>query len=456
MHGKRMRKHLFVFSLFVQIVVLLPNSCAQENPVAQVPASNERVSSQFFGMHLNIDSDPWPTGQVPGSDRMWNAWGAQRIKVNTARDVYDWTAFDKFLAGAKAAGIDDVLYTLSDTPDWASQRGSRCKGPGNPDYTCTGPADTVCGIHGACYTNVDLKDDGTGTDKTWKDWVTAVATHANSLDPTKYAHIRAWEIWNEFFRTRHFPHETNNFSWLGSYNQLIRMARDARKIIKAIDPSALIATPSSTVGRPGSEILANFLYCNQHPLTKCTLGSAGSQTIDIVCDHAYETDGKPERLGWAFKNLKGYLSATDKKKPLWISEGGWGLDRKYPDPALQVGFIARWRTILLSNGVARSYWYGYDFPGSGTLWNKESGKLTAAGVAEQQLQKWFVGQTFGGCTTEKTVWACTVGQNLMVWNSAGNSTYLTNFKRYADLAGDTHFVQRGKVAIGLQPILLSQ
>lgn len=438
-----------LFSLLAtELIVFFPtNTLAQDQ--------SEHVGRHVFGMHMSMDTDPWPTGQVPGSDRMWNAWGAQRLEVNPSEGVYDWDKFDKFLAGAKAAGIDDVLYTLSDTPDWASQRGSRCKGPGEPDDSCTGPADKVCEIRAMCYTNADLNNDGTGTDQTWKDWVTAVATHANSLDPTKYAHIGAWEIWNEFFRNRAFPHETDRFTWLGTYNQLIRMAQDARTIVKSIDPSALIATPSSTVGNVGSRMLANFLYCNQNPHTQCTMGSAGSAAVDIIADHAYETDGKPERLDWAFKNLKGYMSGTDGRKPLWITEGGWGRNSNLPHPALQVGFIARWRIVLLNNGVSRSYWYGYDFPDSGTLWDKENGKLTAAGEADQQLQRWFVGQTFRGCTTELTVWSCVVGPNLVVWDSAGNSSFPTKYQRYADLAGNTHFVREGKVTIGRQPILLS-
>jgi hypothetical protein len=233
------------------------------------------------------------------------------------------------------------------------------------------------------------------------------------------------------------------------------MAKDARKIIKSIDPNALIATPSSTVGNVGSEMLANFLYCNQNPRTQCTMGSAGSAAVDIIADHAYETDGKPERLDWAFKNLKGYLSDADRRKPLWITEGGWGRNSNLPDSASQAGFIARWRIILLKNGVARSYWYGYDFPESGTLWNKDNGKLTPAGEADQQLQKWFVGQTFKGCTIELTVWSCAVGTNLVVWDSAGNSSFSTKYQRYASLAGNSHFVREEKVTIGQQPILLS-
>jgi len=232
------------------------------------------------------------------------------------------------------------------------------------------------------------------------------------------------------------------------------MAQDARAIIHSIDPTSLIATPSSTVGRPGSEMLANFLYCNQNPRTQCTMGSAGSEAVDIINDHAYETAGKPENLDWGFKNLKTYLSEADRQKPLWITEGGWGRNSNLPDPALQVGFIARWRTILLNNGVARSYWYGYDFAESGTLWNSETGGLTQAGVADQQLQKWLDGQSFGGCTAESTVWSCPVGPNLMVWDSAGNSDYSTKYRLYTDLAGDTHSVQGGKVTIGMQPILL--
>jgi hypothetical protein len=74
------------------------------------------------------------------------------------------------------------------------------------------------------------------------------------------------------------------------------MAKDARKIIKSIDPNALIATPSSTVGNVGSEMLANFLYCNQNPRTQCTMGSAGSAAVDIIADQPMKRMGSLK--GW--------------------------------------------------------------------------------------------------------------------------------------------------------------
>ena len=67
-----------LLSLFAtQLIVLFP---------ANTSAQTQRdIGAQFFGMHMNVNTDPWPTGQVPGSDRMWNAWGAQRLEVNAGR-----------------------------------------------------------------------------------------------------------------------------------------------------------------------------------------------------------------------------------------------------------------------------------------------------------------------------------------------------------------------------------
>jgi hypothetical protein len=84
----------FLSLLSTHLILLFP-----ANMSAQI--QGEHIGRKSFGMHMSMDTDPWPTGQIPGSDRMWNAWGAQRIKVNPAEGVYHWDAFDKFLAGAR-------------------------------------------------------------------------------------------------------------------------------------------------------------------------------------------------------------------------------------------------------------------------------------------------------------------------------------------------------------------
>ena len=91
---------------------------------------------------------------------------------------------------------------------------------------------------GQCDPPSDLKPDGSGSDQSWKDFVSAIVTHnKNSVD----AHIRYWEIWNE-------PHTPNQ--WKGTNAQLIRMAEDARRIILGVDPNAIIVSPSSDMKTP--------------------------------------------------------------------------------------------------------------------------------------------------------------------------------------------------------------
>src|SRR5262249_11315809 len=150
-----------------------------------------------------------------------------------------------YLATLSTYGYTDVLYTISRTPPWASQRGPRCIGPGNPDATCTGAPDTDCDYAdhalgsgpGECETNVDLHADGTGSNATWRRWVYELVKHVTALDPAHYAHVAYYEIWNEAYRSKTLwlsPEcgpDTVSCAFNGTWQQLLRMAQDARCII---------------------------------------------------------------------------------------------------------------------------------------------------------------------------------------------------------------------------------
>jgi hypothetical protein len=431
----------------IRIALLAPTFCALGQTVPQT----------LFGMHMNRTTTPWPTGVVPGTYRVWDSFGASWWQVNTAKGVYNWTVLDLFLKGAKAAGVNDVLYSLGATPTWASQRGARCTGSGQPDASCTGPADTSCdyaqyGAAGSCESNVDISNDGTGTDQTWKDWVTALATHVNGLDPNLYAHVSSYEIWNEIDRGTLDPGSSNTPMWNGTYNQLIRMAQDAGTVIRGIDPNALIVSPSVGYTSGARSTAANFLYCNSNPTTTCTMGSAGSAAVDVINLHVYSHPA-PE-IDSKIVSFRKILSTTDKAKPFWVTEGGWGKNSNL-GPTGQPGFVARWYALMLRQGVSRAYWYEYDNQTRGTLYSFTTNQLAPAGVAMQVVELWMVGQLFGGCTTANTVWVCKLGASLMVWNTAGSSTYATNYTHWTDLSGGTHPVTGGAVTIGQEPILLN-
>jgi len=199
--------------------------------------------------------------------------------------------------------VDSVTLVLSRTPAWAVTTAQ------DGDSSCNYYGGSGSPYNGACYApngtgignDNHLAPDGTGDDLIWRYWVTAIATEVNSLG-TGYAHVKYWEIWNEFDRN---ATSKGAVSWYANTtqgtcispcptpDQLIRMTQDARCIIEGngyvdnyngnpstacdnlgwgppIDTTARIVAPSLTAGGPPQgppQALKCFLYCDQ---TACT------------------------------------------------------------------------------------------------------------------------------------------------------------------------------------------
>lgn len=93
----------------------------------------------------------------------------------------------------------------------------------------------VSALAGQCAQPSDITGSGNanGTNLYWRNWVANVATHVNSLSSSIFAHVAAWEIWNEPDTCQFW----NDASCAGtggaaSYDQLERMAEDAYFLIK--------------------------------------------------------------------------------------------------------------------------------------------------------------------------------------------------------------------------------
>jgi hypothetical protein len=128
------------------------------------------------------------------------------------------------------------MYTLSRTPYWALSTTNQS------DTTCnyydatkwsngTGP---IIAAPGQCDLPTDLTADGSGTDLTWRNWITALATYLNTLTTAAgYAQVQYFEAWNEFDRSNSLTGNsaTSGVSYQGSYAQLLRMTEDARCIL---------------------------------------------------------------------------------------------------------------------------------------------------------------------------------------------------------------------------------
>jgi hypothetical protein len=423
-------------------------AAAQPTSAVQVTtrrAHNAPASPFLFGMQMNggtISQQPWPIANF-GGIRLWDS-GTHWLDINTADGVYDWGNLDKWLADAKNESVE-VLYTFGEVPKWASS---------NPnDYTCAGGP-------GACDPPDDLNSDGTGSNQHWKDFVAAIVTHSQS---SKTAHIGAWEIWNEAFG--------NELRWKGTLAQLLRMAQDARDIIKAADPSAVVLTPTfAPLLKPSREELASYL------------AAGGGQFADAIALHGYVMKQGQDRP----EDLVGYMSLSEailvkygqSSKPLWDTESSWGNIRntRFTDPDMQAAFVARSYLLHWSLNISRYYWYEWNNSLVGELWIPDPrypdkpGKLLKPGIGYVQVYNWIVGASLhSGCAKNGTVWTCSLVrpggyQAEAIWDTAksckhGICGYVEypvdpKYLQYRTLDGRTFRITKSTVKIGAKPILL--
>jgi hypothetical protein len=421
------------------------------------------VAPFFFGMHINNPNSPFPsTANVPVAGvRLWDtqtSWST----TNTSPGVYDWSSLD-FRVNQALSNKVDVLYDFARTPTWAqcANNNPLC-GSADTSIICAYATIPAEGGPGECFPPADLNVDGSGSNQHWIDWVTAVVTRYKGK-------ISYYEIWNE---------PNNTAMWQGTDAQLVRLAGDVRCIIvgdkgcnpqssyaqKGIDPSAKVLTPG--FGNPIDRIVTYLAT----PLNGGT--GTGISFADIAAFHGYPGQSPPEQVLKIFNTLSTPLQGT--KMPVFDTEGSWGSNGSIPsisDPDQQAAFTARYLLVQQSAGIARLYWYGWDYIKSdnGDLWTPSG--LTLAGVAYQQTEIWMSGATLSTpCSASGSVWTCSYTrpggyQALVVWDQSQtcrNGSCTTSsfslpsspqFVQYQDLARNVHSVT-GSVAIGAKPILL--
>jgi len=395
------------------------------------------VPAQFLGLALHpevlTNRVPWPA--IPfGAMRLWDT-GTQWAALNPAEGSYDWPQLDSWFALAAKNGKTDLLYTLGVVPTWASSK------PG--DQTCVSQANPA----GSCDPPYDLNPDGTGTDKLWQDYVTALVNHAAGR-------IKYWELWNE-------PDIASE--WSGTTAQMVRMAKDAYTIIKAADPAALVLTPSAVNAGPSGTIKVWL---------PAYLAAGGGAYADMVAFHGYINPAlgqAPEAIANTVDQVTSSLTGALASKPIWNTEGAWPNDSSIPNANLQAAFVARMYLVQWSKGISRFYWFQYGNSETGTFWTPMG--PDAAEIAYGQVYDWLVGATIATpCSATGTVWTCSFTkpggiQEQAVWdtsktcngNSCSTSSYTPAvvFNKYTDLMGNVIPISPGStIQIGIEPILL--
>jgi hypothetical protein len=441
-------------------------------------AQNARpIQASFFGMHGRQLNDSPPLVSF-GAFRFWDT-GTRWTQIEPEPGKFDWTHFDKW-----------VSFIVNDH----NFRGSEAVfvlGPGTPEWASSDSDDTKCDYYnedhvpGQCYPPKDVAKDGSGTDQIWKDWVTAVATHAAA----SRIHVKYWEVWNEF---NDQPNDqSRNWEWAGTPKQLARLAEDTRCVItgrgrvrgtpctaKPIDASAVILSPSLASKHDALHLKSAKAYFDQ---------PGAADAAEEIAYHNYTVS--PEDVTDHTRLILSILPASDRTKQLISTEGGWHDDCQLPDLQEQASFVAREYLMLNTSHVTAHYWYNWFARGEtgwsadlgfGTLWNPDGkGKctsrepgITPAGVAYQQIYNWMVGAAVSPCVQDgsvKTVYTCSFSRDsdysgVAIWDSSqtcnnhGCSTrewpVPPGMTWFRDLAGNLFEIEGTTVKIGLRPILL--
>ncbi len=313
--------------------------------------AQQPVSPDFFGLSMTVqevEGEPWPVDSFSGL-RLWDS-GVPWSTINPAPGVYDWTQLNLWLDQAKQNGMD-ITYCFGRVPAWAS----------------SDPNDHVCASEpGSCDPPWDLNPDGSGTDQAWRDFVTAIVTHAAGR-------IHYWELWDEFPDPARWHWPTNGHG-NATIQQLLRMTQDARQIIKSVDPTAVILGQSGALRFP-------LDYPRWQQWAEAGIGSY----VDIIAFHSYaqlqgQKAGLPETLvglmlghqnyPFGSTGFRGFLQTYNLTQPIWNTEGSWASDSgQLRDPDEQAGFLVRFYALNLSLGVQHFHWYEWDNTfGIGSLW----------------------------------------------------------------------------------------
>ena len=351
------------------------------------------VPNYFFGINHTGSSSAWPLQVTYDNVRIWDT-DAQWPSIETAAGVYNYNPIDSILAAAYSQGKHGGgWWTGGPFPSWV---------PGG----------------GGVKPPTDINADGSGTDATWKTWITAFARHV--LNPTyllTHEKIEYWETFNEAFRSNSMANYTSGFSNNGTFPQLVRMMEDMKCIVQGgtwtggtiscssagIDPTVKMAMPAGDprlAGTSGIGWIQNLLYCSGPTVrSPCTTGSAGANAVDVIVVHAgSHNQYTPEQYKTQIAKLRAVLETNELGKALVCGECSWGQllssGKLYGSTSgganadAQQAHVSRYLPILLGTGTNKINWYCYDCSSDGVLYN--SG-LTKGGIAYNYVVSWLKG-----------------------------------------------------------------
>jgi Glycosyl hydrolases family 39 len=374
----------------------------------------EPIPASFFGLNIVFYPGakvPWP----PVPFYSWRLSHANWFELEPQKGQWKFDHLDQ-LAGWAQEHHTEILMTLEYPPQWASRNPNA---PGDWGTGTTGPVR-------------DMED--------WRTFVRTVATRYRGR-------IHTYELWNEPDRGK---------SWTGDMDSMVQMAREAYEILKQVDPSITVVSPSATYPK-GPAWLNDFLQ------------KGGGQYVDVIGYHFYtgavNSMSPPEAVVPLIQNVRRIMSQYHvDDKPLWNTEAGWLGSESYP-PEKAMAYVARAYVLNWAAGVSRYYWYGWDPHKDMNIEMVEADNATVKPAAGSfaTVQQWMTGAVMHRClTSDNHNWICEMNRNgnwsYIVWNTDGEKTFrlAQNWRvsKVTQLSGGTSSIRGDSIQIGIAPVLI--
>lgn len=428
-------------------------------------STSSSIPASFFGITIDTSVTSWPVTLPFGTVGKTAAGGPQGGTFDTywlglepSNGTFDWTPLDNLIAAARSAGIASVMYTLYETPTWASS---------NPTQSCF--ATQKFGILGCAAPPRYISD--------WDTFVTRLVTRYKGQ-------IQYYEVWNE-------PNVSTEYS--GNITEMVTLAQHAYGIIKSIDPSALVLAPGISVGgiatyttgcSPSLCWLAEYLQAGGgqyadgvdfHGKT-CVAANSVCSRLGIACPSYAEIEQcQGSSVIAQIDDVRSLMSAYEISGKFVVdSEGGYsediGKNNLWGTADQQTATVSRFFIVRASEDLKVAVWFSW-FP-SGFSVNGQSlsglGTSTASSEISQayrQTYDWLVGASFTSpCSLSNGLWTCSITspqghQELILWGDTNSSvasyTPPSQYIQYQDLAGRIRAISPGSsIGVNEKPILL--
>ncbi|MEQ7128597.1 BTAD domain-containing putative transcriptional regulator [Actinopolymorpha sp. B11F2] len=326
-------------------------------PGSAAPPSTERVVQQhvpgptwyqdpprpvrrvFFGVTLNSTSGRMPDFRV-GAVRLWDC-SCRWSNIQPHREVFDWQTLDRLVTGARDVDLP-VLYTMGLPAGWACPDAKRA--PYLEDCRAAAPDDLT-------------------------DWDAYVHTTV-----TRYrGRIEAYELWDY----------VNSPMWYtGDADTLAEMVRRAARIIKDVDPAALVVSPSfGDLWDPAVREQLR-LYAEAGVLELCDAVA--------VKLHPREPSGPPEEMIELSTLIDRTLHSVGAQRLLWATGPSHNMvHAPRLDQATAEAYAVRQFLVGIFARCERMYFYNWGNRTLPIVLQAEGGPPTQAAWSVDRVQHWL-------------------------------------------------------------------